>query len=136
MDLNQLDEQDLAVQDLYARWLDWLVGAAFAVSAVTLLVYLTGLLPPQVPLAALPELWRLPLAQYLERTGAPTGWGWTALVGRGDYLNLIAIGFFAVIILLCYLRIVPALLRPGTRLQAALALAQVLVLLAAMSGVF
>lgn len=83
-------------------------------------------------------LWRLPLAQYLERTAVPTGWSWVGLVDRGDYLNLVAIAFFAAITLICYLRVLPALLQPGMRLQAALAAIQilVLVLLAAMSGLF
>jgi hypothetical protein len=38
--------------------------------------------------------------------------------------------------LICYLRVAPALLACGERVQAALALAQVLVLLAAASGLF
>lgn len=136
MDLEPHDERDQRVQELYARWLDALARIAFAVSAATLLVYLSGALAPQVPLAELPGLWHLPLAQYLERSAAPTGWSWIGLVGYGDYLNLVAIAFFAAITLLCYLRLLPALLQPGMRLQAALAAIQVLVLLAAMSGLF
>ncbi|MGH8723419.1 MAG: hypothetical protein ACREU1_01060 [Burkholderiales bacterium] len=118
--------------DLYARWVDGLVRIAFAVSTVTFALYAFGVLAPHVELAALPELWRLPLAQYLERSGSPTGWQWIALVRRGDYLNLAAIALFGLIVLVSYLRIIPVL----PRLQAALAAAQVLVLLAAMSGVF
>jgi hypothetical protein len=130
MDLTEAE--DLRVQQTYARWLDWLVRMAFVLSVATFTLYVSGVLPPQVPLDALPELWRLPLAEYLVRTGAPTGWGWVALAGRGDYLNLVAIAFFALIALACYLRVIPLL----PRLLGALAAAQVAVLLAAMSGLF
>jgi hypothetical protein len=116
--------------ELYARWLDWLVRIAFAVASVTFVLYVSGVLSPHVPLAALPELWRLPLAQYLERSASPTGWGWIALVRHSDYLNLAAIALFALIVLISYLRLIWVL----PRLQAALAGAQVLVLLAAISG--
>ena len=126
MDLDQRAEA------LYADWLDRLVRIAFGVSLVALLLYVSGALESYVPLSALPELWRLPLAQYLERSASPTGWGWIALVRHGDYLNLVAIALFALIVLVSYLRLIPAL----PRLQAAIAAAQVLVLLAAMSGLF
>jgi hypothetical protein len=116
--------------DVYARWLDHLVRVAFVLTAAVFVLYVFGVLQPHVSLEALPALWRLPLAQYLERSGAPVGWDWLPLIGRADYLNLAAIALFALMTLVCYLRVFPLL----PRLQAALALAQVLVLLAAMSG--
>ena len=116
--------------DLYARWLDRMVRAAYVLTAVALALYVFGVLRPYVPLETLPSLWRLPLAQYLERSGAPVGWAWLPLVGRADYLNLAAVALFALMTLVCYLRVIPLL----PRLQAVLALVQVLVLLAAMSG--
>jgi hypothetical protein len=116
--------------DIYARWLDRLVRVAFVVATVTFALYVSGVLPAYVPLDALPALWRLPLPDYLARTGAPVGWNWLPLITRGDYLNLAAVALFALMTLVCYLRVIPLL----PRLQAALAIAQVLVLLAAMSG--
>ena len=117
-------------QDVYARWLDRLVQVVFVLTAVVFALYVFGALRPFLALDALPALWRLPLAQYLERSGAPVGWAWLPLVGRADYLNLAAVALFALMTLVCYLRVIPLL----PRLQAVLALAQVLVLLAAMSG--
>ena len=116
--------------DVYARWLDRLVRVAFVLTAAVFVLYVFGVLPPYVSLEALPALWQLPLAQYLEQSGAPVGWNWLPLIGRADYLNLAAIALFALMTLVCYLRVIPLL----PRLQAALALAQVLVLLAAISG--
>ena len=116
--------------DTYALWLDRMVRVAFVLTAAVFALYVLRVLPAFVPLDALPALWRLPLAQYLERSGAPVGWAWLPLVGRADYLNLAAVALFALMTLVCYLRVIPLL----PRLQAAFALAQVLVLLAAISG--
>lgn len=116
--------------DVYARWLDRMVRVAFVLAAAAFMLYVFGLLQPYVALESLPSLWRLPLAQYLERSAAPVGWAWLPLLGRADYLNLAAVALFALMTLVCYLRVIPLL----PRLQAVLALAQVLVLLAALSG--
>jgi hypothetical protein len=124
------------MQATYARWLDRATRIGFVLSLVAFLVYVTGVLEPFVPLQRLPELWGLSAARYAELTGAPAGWGWLALVGRADYLNLAAVALFGLVTLACYARIVPLLFAAGERLQAALALAQVVVLAAAAAGVF
>ena len=116
--------------DVYARWLDRMVRVAFLVAAIAFALYVSGLLSPYVALAELPQLWRLPLPEYLARSGAPTGWAWLPLLSRGEYLNLGALALFALMTLICLLRVIPLL----PRLQAAIAVAQVLVLLAAISG--
>jgi hypothetical protein len=131
MDLNEQQ-----VQSTYARWLDLATRIGFAFSLVAFLVYALGLAQPYVPLARLAQLWHLPVKRYLELTGAPTGWGWLALVARADYLNLAAVALFGVVTFACYLRIIPLLLRQGERLQAAVAIAQALVLAAAAAGLF
>ena len=135
MELNQ-EERDSRIQQLYARWLDAGTRIGFAVSLAAFLVYAGGLLQPWVPLESLPGLWGLPVDEYLRRTGAPTGWGWLALVNRADYLNLACVALFALVTAICYLRILPALIGRGERLQAAMAALQILVLLAAASGLF
>jgi len=135
MDLNH-EDNDIRVQQIYARWLDAGTRIGFAVSLAAFLVYAGGLLQPWVPLESLPGLWGLPVDEYLRRTGAPTGWGWLALAGRGDYLNLACVALLAMVTAICYLRILPALMVLGERLQAAMAAAQILILLAAASGFF
>ena len=136
MGLNADDPAGDEPQHAYARWLNAGTGIAFAVSLATLLVYLSGQVTPFIPLERLPEFWGLPVAQYLESTGAPGGWGWLRLLGFSDYLNFVGVGLFASISALCFLRTIPSFLRRGERLHAGLALAQVLVLLAAASGWF
>ena len=123
-----------AIQAIYARWLDVATRVGFYLSLCAFLLYVSGALQPHVPLQELTKLWQLPVARFLEATGEPTGWAWLALVLRADYLNLAAVTLFALVTLVCYLRIIPPLLRAGERLQAAIAIAQVVVLAIAASG--
>jgi hypothetical protein len=130
------EEHDAEVQAIYARWLDFSTRAGFAASLLAFLLYVSGLVPPFLALEALPRYWGLPVGEFLRQTGAPAGWGWLNLLGGAEYLNLACMALLCLVTLLCYLRIVPALLGLGERLQAALALAQALVLVAAASGFF
>jgi hypothetical protein len=111
-------------QRIYARWLDratragmWLLIAAFA-------AYTSGVLEPQVALERLPEL-----------TGTPAGWGALAALQRGESASLLAVALLALVTVVCYLRILPIHWRRGERLMAAMIAAQLVVLLAAASGV-
>ncbi len=79
-------------------------------------------------------MWGLPLAHYLEISGAPKGWSWLNFLGKADYFNFIGIAILALVTVACYARLIFALLRSGDRLQLTLAAAQVLILLAAASG--
>jgi len=119
---------------IYARWLGVGTRLALTLLIATFAVYALGLLEPLVPLHALPELWRLPVGEFIAATGAPTGWGWLARLGAGDYLNLASVAFLGGVSIVCYLRIVPHYWREGDRALAWLGIAQVAVLLAAASG--
>jgi hypothetical protein len=133
MDVRPHDEH---IQRLYARWLDAATKTGFAASLCAFLLYVSGTLAPYVAPQRLPELWGLPVGRFLEQTGAQTGWSWVAMMDHGDYLSLAAVALFGLITPVCYLRIVAPLLRHGERLQAALAIAQIAVLAAAVSGLF
>jgi hypothetical protein len=119
---------------IYARWLG--VGARLGLTLliVTFAVYVLGLLEPLVPLRSLPGLWRLPVAEFISATGAPTGWGWLARLGAADYLNLVGVAVLGAVSVACYLRIIAFYWREGDRGLAWLAIGQVVVLLAAASG--
>lgn len=124
------------VQERYARWLDAATRLAFAASLAAFVVYAGGILPSFVPLDALAGLWQLPVGDYLARTGAPAGWDWLRLLGYADYLALACVAMIGMVTVVCYLAILPLLLRIGERLEAALVVAQVVVLLIAASGAF
>jgi hypothetical protein len=121
-------------QDLYAAWLRVGTRIAFALSLAALLVYMSGAVAPFIPPERLPQLWTLSAGEFLRVANTPVGWHWLALAGYGDYLNLACICIFALLSLVCYVRVLPEFLRRGERLQAALAAAQIAVLLAAASG--
>jgi hypothetical protein len=127
--------QDEVLQEAYARWLDAGTRLAFAATLIAFVVYASAVVPAFVPLETLPELWGLPVDEYLERTGAPAGWGWVVLIGFSDYASLACIALIGLVTVLCYLAILPMLLRLGDRLQASLVIAQALVLIVAASGV-
>ena len=122
------------IQELYARWLDAASRIAFAAALLAFVLYTGGFLPSFVPLDTLPALWRLPVGEYLARTGAPAGWEWLRLVGHADYLSLACVALIALVTLICYLAVLPMLLRLGERLEAALFAAQAVVLFFACSG--
>jgi hypothetical protein len=119
---------------MYARWASWGTRIGLALLVCSFLAYALALLEPLVPLERLPAVWALPVERYVALTGAPTGWGWLATLRYGDYLNLLGIALLASVTMLCYARLLVSFLRRRDRLQAALAAAQIAVLLAAASG--
>lgn len=121
-------------QQVYARWLDWGTRLSLAVLVAAFLAYVFGLTPAALPLAEMPRFWRLPLERYLALSGSPTGWGWLAMLDKGEYQNLVGVALLGLVTVVCYLRVLPLMLARGERLQATIMAAQVLVLLLAASG--
>lgn len=126
--------REQVVQELYARWLGAATLVAFAAALVAFVLYAGGVLPSFVPLDALPTLWHLPVGEYLARTGAPVGWSWLRLLPYADYVSLGCVALIASVTAVCYLAVLPMLVKLEERVQAALVAAQVIVLLAAASG--
>ena len=125
---------DRPLRELYARWLDIATKAGFVISLIAFLLYVGRVLPSYVALEELPRYWALPVHQFVQATGAPTGWAWLRELGYGDGINLLAIALLGLVTPLCYARLVPALIAERDWLQVALAVAQLAVLLAAASG--
>jgi hypothetical protein len=121
-------------QTIYARWLEWGARLGLAVLIGSFLLYAFQGLEPFVPWEQLPQLWTLPVDRYLVQSGAPPGWGWVRLLGKGDYLNFLGVAILSLVTVVCYARVAGTLLARGERLQAGLAIVQVLILLAAASG--
>ncbi|WP_298834248.1 hypothetical protein [uncultured Piscinibacter sp.] len=119
----------------YARWLELGTRTGLAALVLIFLAYGLGLVDPHVPHSRLPEVWNLPVSEFLAATGVPTGWGWLGLAHRGDIANLLGIAMLTGASLLALLVTLPLYLKRGDRLYAVLCLAQVAVLLLAASGV-
>ena len=121
-------------QNIYAKWLEWGTRIGLGLLVVGFFAYVLELFEAHVPVRDLPAVWSLPLDHYLKISGAPTGWDWVPLLGKADYCNFIGIAVLSLVTVACYARMIPTLLARGERLHAALAILQVLVLLAAASG--
>ena len=120
-------------QEIYARWLQTGSKIAFAFALIAFVLYLAGIPAPLLPLHDLPRLWTLSAADMMREAHAPGGWSWIHFLRYGDYINVLAIALFPLLALVCVARVIPDFLRQGERLQAALAILQVLVLLAALA---
>ena len=125
---------DRRTRELYARALDRATRVGFVIALCAFLIYVSGALPAYVPLAELVRYWSLPVDRFIALTGAPQGWAWLGLLGYGDALNLGAVALLALVTPLCYTRLLLALVAERDWLQAALAAAQLAVLIAAASG--
>jgi hypothetical protein len=120
-------------QQSFARWVDIGTRLGLALLVAGFAAYAGGLLPPHLSLTELARSWHLPLAQFAAATGAPKGWQWLQLAGRGDYFNFVGIVLLASIIIAAYLRVLSLLARKD-RAFAVIAALEIIVLLAAASG--
>ena len=138
---NNQDTQD--EQLLYARVLEIGMYIGLVILFITFGVYVTGILPPAVPLDQVSNYWHLPVHEYLETVNQnhwqlahpPTGWAWVTMLGKGDFLNFIGIAILGGVTIICYLAIVPTLLRKKDNAYVAMALVEVTVLTLAASGI-
>jgi hypothetical protein len=119
----------------YARLLDLTSKLGFVALVAGYLAYVMGWLEEHVKVEQLPQLWTLPLAEYLVRTGSPTGWGWLALVLKGEFAGLIGIVILAGCSAVCLLAIIPTYVRRRDHVYAGICAVEILVLLLAASGI-
>jgi hypothetical protein len=122
-------------QRLYAAILDKGMKIGLAILVVTFGLYVFGVLEPTVPVTDLSKYWSMSVHDYLAATGIGTGWSWAAHLGQGDLLNFAGIAFLAGITIICYLAIVPILLKKKDMPYVVLALVEVAVLVLAASGI-
>jgi hypothetical protein len=118
----------------YARLLEWGTRVGMAVLLLSFAAYVLGLAESHIPVAKLPELWIHPVGRFLELTQSPTGWGWLALLHRGDIAGLLGIAILSGASVLCLLALVPIYLARGDRIFAAVCLAEVAVVALAASN--
>jgi hypothetical protein len=120
--------------EAYARTLALGTRVGFLVLLATFLIYVLGLLPPEVPVTNLPKYWHLPAARYVAATGAPTGWSWLSHLGAGDVLNFLGIAILALVTPLCYARVLPVFVRERQRAFAWICVAELVVFGLAVAG--
>lgn len=102
---------------------------------LTFFIYLSGILEPKVPLADIQEYWKMPVKDYLEKSGIHTGWSWVGDLKYGDMLNFAPIAFLSGLTIFCYLAILPSLIKKKDTIYVVLVILEVLVLSLAASGI-
>lgn len=130
-------------QRIYARILAIGMYTGLGLLLVTFALYVTGLMEPAVPIDQLSGYWQLSVGEYLDvineahvgREGHLTGWWWLEALARGDYLNFVGIAVLSGVTIVCFLGIIPTLIRNGDWVYLAIAILEVLVLVAAASGI-
>jgi hypothetical protein len=122
-------------QMVYANVLNVGMWLGLLTLVVTFLVYVSGLLPSYVPIDELPKYWGMRAHDFNVMMNAPTGWGWLGMVGKGDYLNFLGVAMLSGLSIVCYLVILPILQRKKDKAYVAIAVAEVLVLVLAASGI-
>jgi hypothetical protein len=133
--MNTNDNSHISVeQQRYATLLSWGARSGLVILAVSFLAYVFGWLPAHVPVEQLPNVWNLPVGEYLKQTDSPTGWTWLGRLGEGDYAGLFGIAWLSGCSLVCLLAVMPIYVRRGDRVFVAICVIALLVQLAAASG--
>ena len=133
--LNKEDLQPSPEQIIYANLLVIGVWAGIIILVATYAIYLTGILPAHVDMSLIPQLWGKGVGEYLATTHSPHGWGWVALLSKGDFLNYLGFAFLALMTIVCYLVLVRGYSRKKDWIYAAIAVAEIVVLSVAASGI-
>lgn len=122
-------------QVLYAKILNIGMKVGLVGISLSFLAYVFGIITPKIPVDSISTYWGMKSHDYLVETGLTGGWSWLGMYTYGDFLNFFPIAFLAGLTIICYLAIVPTLLRKKDTVYAVLALLEVLVLAGAASGI-
>ncbi|MDP2211347.1 MAG: hypothetical protein Q8J63_06405 [Candidatus Aquicultor sp.] len=106
-----------------------------SVTIVAFLLYVAGIVKPKVPFEDLPRYWGLSSSEFVKAAGLKPGWAWVGMYGYGDMLTYFGIAILALVSVICYLAIIPSLLRKKDFIFASIALLEVIVLVLAASGI-
>lgn len=122
-------------QILYASILEKGMFVGLLILLITFALYAFGIMKPYVPLDQVSQHWSMNVHEYLEHLHIGTGWSWVGMIQYGDFINFIGVAVLAGVSIICYLAIIPVLLKNNDKVYAALALLEVLVLSLAASGI-
>jgi hypothetical protein len=122
-------------QILYASILNigMLIGLACLV--IAFVIYGGGILQPLIPLEKVQTYWVMSLHEYLKTCGIQAGWAWIENLNYGDMLTFLPIAFLSLLTIVCYISIIPGLIRKKDTAYVVIAILEVLVLAFAASGI-
>lgn len=137
MDNNQTIKSSGATeaQILYAN----ILNAGMLIGLISLvlifILYVTGIFTPFIPLEKVQTFWVLSVHEYLEKSGVQVGWAWFGELQYGDMLNYIPIAFLSLLTIICYITLIPGLIRKKDTTYTIIAILEIIVLLVAASGI-
>lgn len=136
--MNAMDNQSIKPskeQIIYANLL--LIGmlAGIIIMTITYTIYLTGILPSHVDMQLISANWGKGVHEYSEITHSPLGWGWVALLGKGDFINFIGFTLLGTLTIFCYLVLVRGYYREKNWIFTIISVLEILVLSLAASGI-
>jgi hypothetical protein len=123
-----------AEQNKYANMLSIGRKSGLLIILVSLSIYITGIIPPRVAVEELPKYWGMSANDFMANTGLQPGWKWMSLYKYSDIMNYFGIAVLGATSAICYAAIIPGLLRKKDYAFAFIAIAEVLVLVLAASG--
>ena len=130
MALKATEEQVLYAKILNIGMLIGLIGLV-----VAFIIYSTGILEPLIPLEKVQSYWILSVHEYLEESGIQAGWAWFGNLQFGDMLNFLPIAFLSLLTIVCYIAILPGLIRKKDTAFVVIAVLEIIVLSVAASGI-
>lgn len=120
---------------VYRRVQQWSVYLGLVLLLLTFIVYASGLMDPYIAPTELDDFWSLSVREYIEAAEIETGWAWVGMLRYADFLNFVGVAFLASVTVLCYVAIIPVLVRDRKTIYTVLAIVQVFVLALAASGI-
>lgn len=118
----------------YAKYMNIGMKIGLLLLVITFMIYVFGVLTPHVEKHELPDMWKMPLNDFLEQNKIERGWFWLTKIHRGDFLNFLGISLLAGITILCYIKIIPILKSKNDKIYTIIAVLEVIVLLLSASG--
>ena len=108
-------------QHIYAKIIYHISNLGLLALIMGFVLYIFGVLTPLVPLEEMPKYWSLSLTQFLEKTGGPTGWRWTAMLGYGDVIPYLGVTILASVTFVCFLTLLFSFIQRGAKVLAFIA---------------
>ena len=137
MNTSKNEEQRYAseTQLILAGLYRYIAIVGFVIIAAAFILYVSGLLPGNVPVEEVKSYWHLDAGGYAAETGTPFGWDILKSLFRGESLSLGSLVFMAVAVIVGLIIMIAAFMKKGDRVFALVALLQTIVLVLAASGV-
>jgi hypothetical protein len=135
---NQQDDslKPMPEQITYANLLLFGAWTGIFLLMITYFIYLGGFISPHVDISLVTSNWDKGVNEYLEITQSPQGWGWAALLHKGDFLNYIGLALLALLTIVCYFILMVGYKKQKDWAFFTISLLEILVLSLAASGIF